>query len=83
ELGFSIVDLGLIYEVKIEGEKVRVKMTLTSPACPIGPQLLANAKGMVEEIEGVKEAEVELVFSPPWEPSMAKGEARAALEQFM
>lgn len=83
ELGFNIVDLGFIYEIKVSGSKAHVKMTLTSPMCPLGGQLLSQAKSACEEVKGIKEAVVELVFSPPWEPSMSKGEARAALGQFM
>lgn len=76
ELGFNIVDLGLIYDVLIEDSSVNVTMTLTSMACPAGPQMVAAAKGAIENLEGVEEAQVNLVFNPPWGPEMMREELR-------
>ncbi|MBN2526842.1 MAG: metal-sulfur cluster assembly factor [Deltaproteobacteria bacterium] len=69
ELGISVVDLGLIREIAVADDGVtNITMTLTSPGCPIGPQLMAAVKHFAEKAEGVKEANVKLVFSPPWNP---------------
>ena len=76
ELGFNIVDLGLVYDVTIEGGTVNVTMTLTSMACPAGPQMVAEAKEAVERLEGVEEAQINVVFSPPWGPEMMREELR-------
>lgn len=74
ELHLSIVDLGLIYGVKVEdqGRRVVVDMTLTSIACPVGPQLRASVHAAALSVPGVTDAYVNLVFNPPWDPrSMA------------
>ncbi|MDP7197963.1 MAG: metal-sulfur cluster assembly factor [SAR202 cluster bacterium] len=76
EIGIDIYTLELIYDVKVEGDKVKIKMTFTTPMCPYGPQLLEEVKTKVNEIEGVKETNVEVTFDPPWEPSQ---ELRATL----
>lgn len=90
ELMISIVDLGLIYDVKLElveaplkGYKVDVKMTLTSMACPIGPSLQAAVHNRVMQVDGVVDADVELVFDPPWDPrEHASEEAQMQLGVF-
>jgi metal-sulfur cluster biosynthetic enzyme len=82
ELMLSVVDLGLVYEVDlIENDEVAtVKMTLTSPMCPMGPQIIAGVKAAAESIDGVNEARVELVWSPPWDPKeMATDEVKDIL----
>lgn len=66
ELGYNIVDIGLIYDVKIENENVTVTYTLTSPACPAGALIENNIKEKVLQIEGVKNVATELTFSPAW-----------------
>lgn len=66
EIPVNIYDLGLIYELAIEGDKVRVKMTLTAPNCPVADQIVADVAKAVRGVEGVGEAEVDLVFDPPW-----------------
>jgi metal-sulfur cluster biosynthetic enzyme len=77
--GMSIVDLGLIYDVAIEGGKVNVKMTVTAPGCPMG-QFMANmAKEAIEKIEGVAEADVAVVFEPPWTPERMSDKAKKML----
>lgn len=62
EIGVSLVEMNLIKDVLIEGDKVKVKMTLTTPGCPLANQLVGDVKRKVEGLEGVKKAEVELVF---------------------
>ncbi len=77
--GLSIVDLGLVYGVAVEGGKVDVKMTLTAPGCPMAHFMAQMAKKAVEELEGVDEANVEVVFEPPWRPEMMSAEAKKRL----
>ncbi|MEM3030123.1 MAG: metal-sulfur cluster assembly factor [Candidatus Micrarchaeia archaeon] len=80
EIGIDIVDLGLVYEIKIDAENsVHVKMTLTTPFCPLGPMILNNAERAVQGIKGVKSAKVELVFEPPWTPDRMSTEAKKSL----
>ena len=70
EINVSIVDLGLVYDVEIdEPEKqVNVKMTLTSPACPVGPQIMAAVHGKLLDLEEVDNVDIQLIWSPPWDP---------------
>jgi len=82
ELMVNIVDLGLIYEIEQEEGKVNVDMTLTSPACPAGPQLMQQAKMALEKLEGVEEAEIKLVMAPPWSPDRMTDDARDHLGIF-
>ncbi len=77
ELGVNIVDLGLIYEVNTsEEENVDIKMTLTFPGCPAGPYIIAQVHQVVEDLEGVAEVDVEIVWDPPWSPEMMSEEIR-------
>ena len=70
ELQMDVWSLGLIYEVKIEKEKVNIKMTFTTPMCPYGPMLLDMIEDAVKsEIKTVKVVKIEVVFEPPWQPS--------------
>jgi metal-sulfur cluster biosynthetic enzyme len=86
ELFVNIIDLGLIYLVAVteEGDKsnVLVEMTMTSPACPAGPQLLAQSKEAVGRLEGVGSVEVKLVMTPPWTPDRMTEDARDQLGIF-
>ena len=87
ELFVNIVDLGLIYEVNLsEGEEettdVLIDMTMTSPMCPAGPQLVANSKQSVGKLEGVGEIEVKVVMEPPWTPDKMTDDARDQLGIF-
>lgn len=69
ELGLNIIDIGLIYDVAVDEDGVvNVKMTLTSPGCPSGAEIMADAKMVLEQQEGVTAAEVELVWEPYWTP---------------
>ncbi len=83
EIPASIVELGLVYAVAAEpadgGRKVRVVMTLTAPGCGIGPVLMDDVRRKVLGVPGVKDAEVELVFDPPWDPSRMSEAARLQL----
>ena len=82
ELNVNIVDLGLIYTIQSRETEVDVEMTLTTPACPAGPEILRNAVGAIEKIEGVTKANVKLVMSPPWTPDRMTEEARDELGMF-
>tara|TARA_Y100000310_G_scaffold286755_1_gene311191 strand:- start:80 stop:367 length:288 start_codon:yes stop_codon:yes gene_type:complete len=68
ELGIDVHTLGLIYEHKITGDNVYLKMTFTSPFCPYGPQMVDELKQNIKEA-GAEEVEIEITFDPPWEPS--------------
>ncbi len=87
ELFVNIVDLGLIYLVTVsdldEGkQKVAIEMTMTSPACPAGPQLLQQSKDVLGRLENVGEVEVKLVMVPPWTPDRMTEDARDQLGIF-
>jgi metal-sulfur cluster biosynthetic enzyme len=79
ELMMGIVDLGLVYEVAIDGGKVRVVYTLTSMGCPVGPWIAEQVELTLRGIDGVDEVESELVFSPPWSPELMSDDAKFAL----
>lgn len=79
ELGFNIVDLGLVYTIDITGGDVLVEMTLTSPGCPVGGQLLGEADAVIRELGGVKNVRVELVWEPFWTPERIDPKMRAYL----
>ena len=82
ELMINIVDLGLVYGIEQEEETVKVEMTLTSPACPAGPQIVSQAKIALERVPGVREATIRLTLSPPWTPDRMTDEARDQLGIF-
>ena len=82
ELMINVVDLGLIYNVEQTEGKVSVDMTLTSPACPAGPQIIQQAKMALEKLPDVGEAEIKLVMSPPWSPERMTDDARDQLGIF-
>ncbi len=82
ELMINIVDLGLVYDVAQEEGKVSVEMTLTSPACPAGPQIITQAKKALEQLEDVSEVEIKLTMSPPWSPERMTEDARDQLGIF-
>jgi len=69
EIHIDIWTLELIYNVDVNDDKVKVKMTFTSPMCPYGPQLVEEIKTKVSEVNGVKDVDIEVVFDPPWKPS--------------
>lgn len=87
ELFVNIVDLGLVYEVTIqdaeeEKKNIKIDMTLTSPMCPAGPQLIAQSKQVVSAIDDVSDVEVKIVLDPPWSPDRMTDEARDQLGIF-
>jgi metal-sulfur cluster biosynthetic enzyme len=79
ELGLDFVELGLIYGVEVDAGKVKVTFTLTSPGCPIGPQVAEQIQEFVSDLDGVTDVESEMTFSPPWTPEMMSEDARFAL----
>jgi metal-sulfur cluster biosynthetic enzyme len=81
DIGLSLVDLGLIRDVAVaEGGQVRIQMTLTSPGCPIGPELMAAVEHFAKKVPGVEAVDVELVWEPPWDPRTdATEDAKAEL----
>jgi metal-sulfur cluster biosynthetic enzyme len=79
ELGLDFVSLGLVYDVEIEGSEVNITFTLTSPGCPIGPQVTEQMKEFVSEVEGVQKVFPKMVFSPPWSPERMSEDAKFAL----
>jgi len=82
ELMINIVDLGLVYSINHTDRKVHVDMTLTSPACPAGPQIIMQSKLALEKVAGVDVAEIKLTMSPPWTPARMTDEARDQLGIF-
>jgi len=79
EIGFSIVDLGLVYDVKVNNGNVKVKMTLSSPSCPLSGTILNWVENAIKSLEGVKDVDIELVWDPPWNIEMASEEVKKAL----
>ena len=79
ELGLDFVELGLIYGVEIEGGEVFVSFTLTSPGCPIGPQVSEQIEEFVSELDGVTRVYPKMTFTPPWTPDLMSEEAKFAL----
>jgi metal-sulfur cluster biosynthetic enzyme len=79
ELGLDFVELGLVYEVEVEGEEVYITFTLTSPGCPIGPQVTEQMEEYVGELPGVSRVYPKMVFTPPWTPEMMSEDAKFAL----
>jgi metal-sulfur cluster biosynthetic enzyme len=79
ELGLDFVELGLVYDVEIDDGTVAITFTLTSPGCPIGPQVSEQMKEFVGELEGVEQVEPRMVFSPPWTPDRMSEDAKFAL----
>jgi metal-sulfur cluster biosynthetic enzyme len=77
EIGLNIVDLGLIYTVALDGADVNVDMSLTSPGCPAGPQILHEAEEEVRSLAGVGAVNINLVWSPPWTPERIEPRVRA------
>ncbi len=86
ELFVNIVDLGLIYLVELtpaeDKQDIKVEMTMTSPACPAGPQLISQAQNVLKAIEGVGNVEIKIVMIPPWTPDRMTEDARDQLGIF-
>ena len=79
DLQLNIVDLGLVYGIAVDRSTVKVDMTLTSPACPSGPELMTNAENEIKSIPGVEKVEVNLVWMPFWTPEKMEPRVRAYL----
>jgi metal-sulfur cluster biosynthetic enzyme len=79
ELGMDIVELGLLYDVEVEGPKVHVEYTLTSMGCPVGPMIEQQIEEVVAGMEGVEAVEAELTWDPPWTPEKMSEDAKLIL----
>jgi len=79
DLQLNIIDLGLVYGIAVDGSTVKVDMTLTSPACPSGPELMTNAENEIKSLPGVEKVEVNLVWMPFWTPEKMEPRVRAYL----
>lgn len=79
DLQLNIVDLGLVYGVRVDGEVVNVDMTLTSPACPSGPEIMGDLESQVRTLPGVQDVRVNLVWAPFWTPDRIEPRVRAYL----
>lgn len=79
DLQLNIIDLGLVYDVSVDDRSVKVDMSLTSPACPSGPQLMGDAERAVKNVPGVQDVTVNLVWSPMWSPDRIEPRVRAYL----
>ncbi len=80
EIPVNIYDLGLIYEIDVDDDKkVKVTMTLTAPNCPVADSLIEDVHRQINEIDGVRKAEINLTFDPPWDETMLSDEAKLEL----
>jgi metal-sulfur cluster biosynthetic enzyme len=79
ELGLDFVELGLVYGIEVDGSEVNIEFTLTSPGCPIGPQVSEQMKEFVGELEGVEQVHPHMTFTPPWTPDRMSEDAKFAL----
>jgi metal-sulfur cluster biosynthetic enzyme len=79
ELNLNIVDLGLVYGIAVDGATVKIDMSLTSPGCPSGPEIMTDAEQQIRAIPGVADVAMNLVWSPPWTPERIEPRVRAYL----
>jgi len=79
ELNLNILDLGLIYEIRVDGTDVNIDMSLTSPGCPSGPEIMTEAEQQVKALPGIGAVQMNLVWSPPWTPERIEPRVRAYL----
>ena len=82
ELGINIVDLGLVYDVEINDGVADITHTLTSPGCPLGPEIVTNVRRALTRFDDIEDTQVHIVFSPPWHPSMMSDDAKDELGYF-
>lgn len=82
EIGINIVDLGLVYDITVADNKVDITMSLTTPACPLGPELITDIRRALSRFDEMEEIDVHVVFSPPWHPAMMSEEAKDELGYF-
>jgi metal-sulfur cluster biosynthetic enzyme len=81
EVGLNIVEMGLVYFVEEKGGVVRVEMTLTTPGCPMSSYMTQEVKAVLGQLSGIRDVEVEIVWSPPWSPDKIQPEALERLHQ--
>lgn len=79
EIPIDIVNLGLVYGVEVQDSKVNVNMTMTSPGCPAAQQIVTEARLLIEDLPDVEEANIEIVWDPPWTPEMMSEAAKESL----
>jgi metal-sulfur cluster biosynthetic enzyme len=79
ELGLDFVELGLVYDIAVDGGEVHISFTLTSPGCPIGPQVTDQMREFVGELDGVTAVHPTMTFNPPWSPDLMSEDAKFAL----
>ena len=79
ELNLNIVDLGLIYDIQVEGIDINVDMSLTSPGCPSGPEIMGEAEKQLRTVPGVGDVKINLIWSPPWTPDRIEPRVRTYL----
>lgn len=79
ELGLSVIDLGLVYGVELDGDRVQIQLTMTTPSCPLGDEIVRDAEMRLAALDGVGTVLVELVWDPPWSPARMTPSAREAL----
>jgi metal-sulfur cluster biosynthetic enzyme len=79
ELNLNIIDLGLVYDIRVEGATIDVDMSLTSPGCPSGPEIMGEAQEQLRTLPGVEDVRMHLVWSPPWTPDRIEPRVRAYL----
>jgi metal-sulfur cluster biosynthetic enzyme len=79
ELGMDIVDLGLLYDVEVEGPRIKVTHSLTSMGCPVGPLIQEDINRVTRELPGVEDVDVELTWDPPWTPDKMSDDAKFIL----
>jgi metal-sulfur cluster biosynthetic enzyme len=79
ELNLNIVDLGLIYDIAVDGAVVNVDMSLTSPGCPSGPEIMGEAEKQLRTVPGVEDVKMNLVWTPPWTPDRIEPRVRTYL----
>ena len=79
ELPVNIYELGLIYDIKVDGRKAEIKMTLTTPNCPVAESLPKEVKESIMQVEGVEKVDLDLVWDPPWDKSMMTEAAKLEL----
>ena len=80
EIGFDLVSLGLIYDVKVDGDRAKITMTLSTRSCPLHELLLSWVKEAALRMDGINECEIERVFEPEWSIEMASDEVKKALK---
>jgi metal-sulfur cluster biosynthetic enzyme len=79
ELGLDFVSLGLVYDVVVEDDQAHITFTLTTPACPIGPQVSEQMREFVGQLQGISKVHPKMIFDPPWSPEMMSEDAKFAL----